>query len=265
MSDVKAIRARIRSVSSMMHLTNAMGLVASSKIRRANEAMQNSRLHLSSLENVVELLAAYAECAKSPCFGRGGDRLRLIVVAGDRGLAGGYNANVLRSLTEFSSAEVIPIGKRACDRVGAPHVSSEYFSAGDAYTLARMQCADFLAGKYDRLTIVSTGYVSATEREVRVRDLLPLARGGKRGGANVIFEPDANTVLAWAIVEYTAGAIIASVRESFACEVAARRMAMESAGRSAAAMKDELTLEFNRVRQSEVTREISEIVAGSDA
>ena len=126
--NTKALRVRIKSVTSTLQLTKAMELVAASKIRRANDAMFKGREYGSSLEKAVELLSSSRECAKSPYMQkREGDRTRIIIIAGDRGLAGGYNANVFRLAAEYNGAEFIPIGKRACERFSKPIVSSEHF------------------------------------------------------------------------------------------------------------------------------------------
>ena len=115
-ADIKSLRGRIRSVDSTLHLTKAMGLVASSKIRRATRTMNQTREYASAMEDVVSVLRASPECQRSPYMQPRGEGTRLIVIAGDRGLAGGYNANVFRLAATVLEAEVIPIGKRACER-----------------------------------------------------------------------------------------------------------------------------------------------------
>lgn len=262
-ADIKALRTRIKSVRSTMQLTKAMGLVASSKIRRANEAMHTAREYADTLTQMTEVLLSCPECAKSPYLRRGGDRTRLIVIAGDRGLAGGYNANVFRLVREYPQAELLPIGKRACERYGGAVLSSEDFSAAQAHEWAKKLCADFAAGEYDRLGIVSTRYVSMMTQEATVQFVLPLARQAEKASVSVLFEPDEETVLETAVPTYVAGKIAAAVRESFASEVAARRVAMDAAGKNATAMIDELQLGYNRARQGAITQEITEIVAGS--
>lgn len=262
-ADTKALRNRIKSVNSTLHLTKAMGLVASSKIRKANEAMQKGRSYVKSLEDIIEVLTACPECQKSPYMRAEGDRTRLIVIAGDRGLAGGYNANIFRLVREYPTAEIIPIGKRTCDRFGKQTVSSEYFSGGEAFTMAKEQCEDFTRGSYDKLGIISTRYVSMMTQEAVIRWVFPLVPPTEQKAASVLFEPDEATILEAAIPEYVAGLIAMSVRESFACEVAARRMAMDSAGKNAGQMIEDLQLQYNRARQSAITQEITEIVAGS--
>ena len=118
-ADTKALRTRIKSVDSTLHLTKAMGLVASSKIRHASEVMNKSRQYSKAVSEIVELLTACNECRKSPYIkGNDSGKTRIIIIAGDRGLAGGYNANVFRLAKEYAGAEFIPIGKRACERFG---------------------------------------------------------------------------------------------------------------------------------------------------
>lgn len=261
--NTKALRVRIKSVNSTRQLTNAMGLVASSKIRRAGEAMRKGRDYADALDSSLQALTADRECQKSPYMQqRSGGRVRLVVIAGDRGLAGGYNANVFRLAAEIADAEVIPIGKRACEKYGVPVNSSERYSFEEAAALADRLCADFADGAYDRLGILSTDYHSVMTQEAVIRWILPFEASGA-SAAGMIFEPDPLTVLNNVAREYVAGKIMAAVRESFASEVAARRMAMDSAGKNAQQMLDDLQLRYNRARQGAITQEITEIVAGS--
>ena len=175
-ADIKSLRIRIRSVDSTMHLTKAMGLVASSKIRRATRDMTLSREYTSAMQDVVNVLRAAPECERSPYMKPTGTGTRLIVIAGDRGLAGGYNANVFRLAATMPEAEVIAIGKRACDRFDQPSVSSERFPAAEAKKLADAQCRDFLEGKFERLGILYTRYKSMMSQEATVLWVLPLEK-----------------------------------------------------------------------------------------
>lgn len=262
--NTKTLKLRIKSVDSTLHLTKAMGLVASSKMRKANLAMNAGRQYESAVQNVVDLLTAVPECQNSPFMREGsGDKTKLIVIAGDRGLAGGYNANVFRTVREMDEAEIIPIGKRACERYGKDIVSSEKFYAADAFKLAKELCEQFISGEFDRLGIVTTNYVSMMTQTPVVKWVLPLKRSENAQTTAAVFEPDERTILDIAVPEYLSGVIVACVRESFASEVAARRMAMDSAGKNAQEMIDELMLEYNRARQGAITQEITEIVAGA--
>ena len=262
-ADTKSLRTRIRSVDSTLHLTKAMGLVASSKIRRATINMGKSREYTAAMEEVMAQLRSSPDCARSPYMNPRGAGTRLIVIAGDRGLAGGYNANVFRLAATFPGAEILPIGKRACDRFGEGYMSSERFSGEDAAKVAQAQCRAFLAGEFGRLGILYTRYQSMMTQIADVMWVLPLEKDGEGKTTPTIFEPGEREVLDAAVPAYVSGLLAACVRESFASEVAARRMAMDSAGKNAQEMIDKLQLQYNRARQNAITQEITEIVAGS--
>lgn len=263
-ANTKQLRSRIKSVDSTLHLTKAMGLVASSKMRRANLAMAKGRQYIDAVNTAVAMLTASPDCAKSPFLrAADGERTRLIVIAGDRGLAGGYNANVFRLVATLPPAEIVPIGKRACEHYGKPANSSEDFSVAEAHELAKTLCMDFAAGTFDRLGIVCTEYVSMMTQNAVLKWVLPLQRTEAQNASPILFEPNEQAILPAAVLEYVAGTLMAAVRESFACEVAARRMAMDSAGKNATQMIEDLQLKYNRARQGAITQEITEIVAGS--
>lgn len=265
-ADTKKLRTRIKSVDSTLHLTKAMGLVASSKIRRATEGMNKSRQYADSLNDVIRTLSQSPECAKSPYLKKSdGDRLCLVVIAGDRGLAGGYNANIFRLVKQYDASEIIPIGKRACDRFGNSQYFAEHFTYDDAAKISEKICSDFSEGKFDKVGIVCTKYVSIMTQEAQIKWIFPLERDTSSKSASILFEPDELTVLNAVISEYVSGILVSCVRESFASEVAARRCAMDSAGKNAQQMIDDLRLEYNRARQGAITQEITEIVAGSGA
>lgn len=302
--DIKVFRSRIKSVNSTLHLTKAMGLVAASKINKANDRMKKSREYEKGFEKIITNLKNCPECLHSAFLRSDKEKIkiRLIVIAGDRGLAGGYNGNVLRYVKNLQNSlkkdlkkvEIIPIGKRICDKFlnnksksesilsdnliskinDFGFVSSEEFSAKDAYELAKKLCLDFAENKYDGLGIVGTKYISPMANEVYLKWIFPLSdnaglrtdsvTNASRAISGIVFEPDEKTVFEAVASEYMAAVINASVRESFACEVAARRMAMDSAGKNAKQMIDDLQLKYNRARQGAITQEITEIVAGSD-
>lgn len=263
-ADIKQLRTRIKSVDSTLHLTKAMGLVASSKIRKATDSMNKGKEYAKTLEETISLLTTYEECKKTPYMSkRGDDKICLIVIAGDRGLAGGYNANIFRLLKEYPDAKIIPIGKRACERFGETPQYAENYSYASAMSLANDICRDFVEEKFDKFGIVCTKYNSLMSQDAYVKWLLPLSEATKGKASNAVFEPDEVTVLNAVIPEYIAGMIISCVKESFACEVAARRVAMDNAGKNAQEMLDRLGLEYNRARQGAITQEITEIVAGS--
>ena len=262
-ADIKQLRIRIKSVDSTLHLTKAMGLVASSKIRRAVENMNRSRRYDGAMKQVIDDLILLPDCDTTPYLKEPEGETRIVVIAGDRGLAGGYNANVFRLVKEYPEAKLIPIGKRSVDRFGEGFQSAEGFSYEDASSLAYTLCEDFLSGKFARLGVLYTHYQSMMTQEARIRWVFPLQKPEEGKSAAVDFEPDALTVLHSAMPVYLTGLLIACVRESFASEVAARRFAMDSAGKNAQKMLDDLGLQYNRARQGAITQEITEIVAGA--
>jgi F-type H+-transporting ATPase subunit gamma len=229
------------------------------------EGMNKGRQYEAAVRTAIEPLIHSPECQKSPyMMQKEGGWTCLIVIAGDRGLAGGYNANIFRALREYPDAHIIPIGKRACDRFHGDVCRTEGFEAREALGLAIELCSDFRAGKYNRVGILGTRYISMLSQQPDVRWVLPLTASEQGSDASgMIYEPDELTILEAAVPEYVAGILISTARESFACEIVARRTAMDSAGKNAQEMIDQLQLDYNRARQSAITREITEIVAGS--
>ena len=144
----KEIKNRIRSMESTKQITKAMEMVAASKLRRAQAQIQNSRPYFEILSDTIRDIVSSNRDFSSPYLQeRPVKKLLYIVMAGDRGLAGGYNANVFRMAREYADSEKYPIGKRACDRFGEGYLSSEHFSSADAMALAKKMCADFAAGE----------------------------------------------------------------------------------------------------------------------
>ncbi len=262
--DIKSLKNRIKSIDSTLHLTKAMGLVASAKIRGATAAMMKSREYAKAIRDTVDMLSASKACEKSEYMQKGEvGKICLITIAGDRGLAGGYNSNIFRLTDEVRADRIIPIGKRACERYGGELHKTEGFSYRDAVTFAKDICRAFKIGKYEKVGIVSTKYQSMMTQIPQIDWIFPLEKAERKSKADIIFEPDERTILEEVIEEYIAGKIVAAARESFTCEVVARRFAMDNAGKNAGEMIDSLTLEYNRARQSAITQEITEIVAGS--
>jgi len=264
--DIKSLKNRIKSVDSTLHLTKAMGLVASAKIRSATIAMTKSREYSASIDDTILMLSSAKSCENSE-YMRVGEkgRICLIVVAGDRGLAGGYNSNLFKLAEAENADKIIAIGKRTCERYGQDVVKTEGFSYSDGIELAKIICRDFKDGMYEKVGIVSTKYISMMTQTPEINWVLPLEKTEKKSKTDIIYEPDEKTILEAVIEEYIAGKIVAAAREAFACEVIARRFAMDNAGKNASEMIEDLTLQYNRARQGAITQEITEIVAGSGA
>ena len=220
-------------------------------------------------EEIIKRLAAEEGCRSNKYLRRPEEPFKkriLVVIAGDRGLAGGYNAGIFRTLRDYGEAEIIPIGKKACDRLGheGGYISAETFSFEDASELSDKLCRAFAEGETDCVEVLCTEYINMMTHQPRIVRLFPLEKGEpSASGGSTEFEPDEDKVMSTFMSDYITGMLTAFVRESFASEVAARRVAMDNAGKNAQQMIDDLKLEYNRARQSIITQEITEIVAGA--
>ena len=275
----KEIKNRIKSMESTRQITKAMEMVAASKLRKAQAQVLTSRPYFEILYATVNEIADTAGNTES-CYlqKRSGAKALYIVIAGDRGLAGGYNSNVLKlaqSEMKNKEATVIPIGKKAVEffeNTGSQMLTEQYTEAatvsmGDCFTAAKTACKLFVDEKIDELYVCYTNYVSVLSQEPSCLRILPLSREVKSGGSgaqsDIIYEPSSAEVFDAIIPEYVGGVIYGALCESFASEQAARRTAMDSATQNAHDMIAELSLAFNRARQAAITQEITEIVAGS--
>ena len=273
----RKIKNRLRSVNSTKHMTKAMELVASSKLRRATANMTNGRAYFNEMEAAFSNLLSPETKDNVYVKSREVKKVCFVVIAGDRGLAGGYNNNVFKLLLAESAgadAKIIPVGKKAgehCSRRGYNVVTEEYSSTED---MSILQCAKlgheisekFADGEYDEVKIVYTRYESILTQTPDVKRILPLNSGeNAEMGSYMEFSPDAEAVLSALVPEYVSGLLYGAVSESFACELSARRNAMDSATKNAAEMIDKLNLQYNRARQAAITQEITEIIGGSES
>ena len=274
----KEIKSRIRSMESTKQITKAMELVAASKLRRAQEKVLASRPYFEILHGVVSEIVDTNRDMSSPYLkGRSGNKVCCVVIAGDRGLAGGYNSNVLKlsmGLLEGKEASVIPIGKKAVDFFKSRKIPSltdsyaeaENVSIGDCFSIAKLLCKQYLAGEFDEICIAYTNFVSVLSQVPSTLRMLPLTGSMQKEGkprADVIYEPSSEDAFAAIVPEYLGGILYGALCESRAAEQAARRTAMDSATQNADEMIGQLSLKFNRARQAAITQEITEIVAGS--
>lgn len=278
--NMKDIKRRIRSVESTMQITKAMELVASSKLRRAKERVEQTRPYFYALQETVSRVLRENHFSNVYTEQRTVKKSLFVVIAGDRGLAGGYNAGVLKlaaSELEGKQVSVVTIGKKAQEYFAKRdyEVLADYPGVAETLTISDMQpitanlLAQFRAGKIDEIYLCYTAFVSPMTQESRMVRLLPAAPHDqgvqvKKNGA-VECDPSPETVLQAIIPEYISGMIYGAVVESYASEQSARRMAMESASDNASEMIEDLNLSYNRARQAAITQEITEIVAGSGA
>ena len=277
---MKDIKLRIKSVESTMQITKAMELVASSKMRRAKERVEHSRPYFETLHKTLTEIAAADPRARNPYLRRAEiKKTLLIVIAGDRGLAGGYNSNVLRQAQqEAGDVVVLPIGKRSAEYFvhhEVPLFTQEVLLAadiavGECFQLARRITEGYCKGEYDAVKICYTRFDSMMTQTASTMEVLPLTmepteeQKAQARRSQILYKPSSEEVFRAIIPEYVAGIVYGAVCESVASELAARRTAMDAATKNAGEMIDHLNLYYNRARQAAITQEITEIVAGAE-
>lgn len=276
----KDIKNRIRSMESTKQITKAMEMVAASKLRKAQARVLNSRPYFEILYRTISDIADGSRDFSSPYLtARPVKKVACIVIAGDRGLAGGYNSNVLKlawSELEGKDALVLPIGRKAVDFFrtrGVPLLTESYADAedvsiGDCFSIAKQLCRAYLAGEFDEIHVAYTNFVSVLTQTPATLRLLPLLHqqtdsAGRH--SDVIYEPNSTEVFEAIVPEYLGGILYGAICESQAAEQAARRTAMDAATQNADDMIADLSLKYNQARQASITQEITEIVAGSQA
>ncbi len=274
----KEIKTRIRSMESTKQITKAMEMVAASKLRRAQAQVMDSRPYFEILHQAITDISVSTQDFSSVYFQespRG--KVMYIVIAGDRGLAGGYNSNVLKLVEEEirgKQAEVLPIGKKAVDFFrsrNVPAFTENYAEAasvsiGDCFSIAKQLCKAFRDGAYSEVHVAYTNFESMLSQSPAAMKLLPLEHPNPtepRHNTEILYEPSSEGVFDAIIPEYLGGLMYGALCESRASEQAARRTAMDNATQNAEDMINDLSLKFNQARQAAITQEITEIVAGS--
>ncbi len=272
----KEIKNRIKSMESTRQITKAMEMVASSKLRRAQAQVLNSRPYFEILSDTIQDIVNSEQDFTSPYLQeRPIKRTLYVTIAGDRGLAGGYNSNVLKLVQELSAGQdalMLPIGKKAVDYFKShniPTYTDSYavaadISIGDCFSVAKQLSKGYLNGEFDEIYVVYTRFISILSQNPASQRLLPLAPAEKQSsGTSVEYEPNCEAVFEAIVPEYLGGVLYGALCESRVSEQAARRTAMESATSNADDMIADLSLKFNRARQAAITNEIIDIVAGS--
>lgn len=279
-SNIKDIKRRIKSVESTMQITKAMELVASSKLRKAKERADNCREYFHSMYEVICKTALESPPSVYTKPITKDISSLLIVIAGDRGLAGGFNSNILKMaesrIQELNgNVMILPIGKKSVEyfeKRSYPIVEkfvniAEHMTIYKAQHITDIVMELFNSNKINSIEIIFTNYVSPILQEPRRMILLPIPNiqndDTKTIKSITEFEPSPEEVFSMLVPRYIAGMIYCTVVDSFASEQASRRSAMESATDNATEMIDTLSLEYNRARQSAITQEITEIVGGA--
>ena len=277
MAGMKEIKARIKSVESTMQITKAMELVATSKLRRAKENVERTRPFYQLLGSAIDdILAASSDFESDWFLPREVKKTLFIVYAGDRGLAGGYNANVFRVAQELSKdkdALWLPIGKKALEHM--KHKKREIYSdsfelaseqgVGSMLTLGSIVADGYKNGEFDRVVVIFTEFVSMMTQRVVYDELFPLTKCESGGCGSMETDCDGTEMLDKIVPQYIGGILYSALCESLASESGARRAAMNSANKNAEEMIGTLMLKYNRARQAVITQEITEIVSGAEA
>ena len=273
----KEIKNRIRSMESTKQITRAMEMVATSKLRHAQTKASDARPYFEILLSTIRDIVSSGQEMDSPYLTkRSVKRTAFVVIAGDRGLAGGYNSNLLKSAwsaMEGKNTAILPIGKKAVEFFKTRNAillteetqNAADMSVGDCFSVAKQLCKAYCKEEFDEIVVVYTKFVSVLSQTPQVLRLLPLeADRAEETKAEMIYEPDCESVLEAIIPEYLGGVLYGALCESRAAEQAARRTAMNAATQNAEEMIADLSLKFNQARQAAITQEITEIVAGSD-
>jgi F-type H+-transporting ATPase subunit gamma len=282
MASQRDIRRRIQSSKNIKQITRAMQFVAASKLKRAQEATLASRAYADKIDEVLADLAIVLGGEDHPLLVRreGGKRL-IILITTDRGLAGALNTNTIRfaaqSITETAGdLTVVTVGRKGRDAMRRSRVPLEAHFEGfgdkpafaDVLPLARLITDDYLAGTYNKVDIIYSKFVTTLTQKASIDELLPVAPNEDTEGIpgnQFIFEPDPAAVLERLLPRYVATRLFQAVLESKASEESSRMVAMKNATENAEELIEDLTLAYNKVRQSNITREMIEIASGAQA
>ena len=304
------IKRRIRSVKNTQQITKAMKMVAAAKLRRSQERILGTRPYALELVKVTSKLAQGARAAAldaemdepeedlesgdeaatgvHPLLAvRPEEKVLLVVVTGDRGLAGSFNANALRrarqAVGRWGNVELLLLGKKGADFFGRRRVPIRRayrdlfveIRYGAAREIAEDVARAYAAGEYDAVYVVYNRFVSVMRQELTEERLLPIPIGpdsgrtdesaGSVAGTDYLFEPSPEAILAQILPRYVTFQVYRVLLESQAAEHAARMTAMDSATSNAGEMIEKLTLHYNRARQAAITKELIEVVSGANA
>ena len=282
MANLRDIKKRISSVTTTKQITRTMEMVSTAKIRRALDRSKQAEPYKEALTDVMLTVAGDASCSGTDPMLQKHESVKhglIVVIASDRGLAGGYNANVLKlAAQESGNVEVLPIGKRSAEYF--VHHEAELFtqevllaadiSVGQCFQLARQITEGYRKGEFDAVKLCYTRFDSMMTQTAVSIEVLPLAmepteqQKAEARRSQILYKPSSEEVFSAIIPEYVAGIVYGAVCESVASELAARRTAMDAATKNAGEMIDHLNLYYNRARQAAITQEITEIVAGAE-
>lgn len=286
MASMRDIKRRIKSVGSTQQITKAMNLVSASKLQKAKGNLSKTKPFYEETFRVIGNVINNSKGINHPYLqNREGGKSLVILVTSDRGLCGGYNANINKYVAKFmqendENVELIIIGSKGRDyfkRRGATIIKtllgvSEKPSYEVARTIGELALNQFVAGEFSKVYIAYTEFITTLSHEPTIRRLLPVdisefENSGEEDNKLSImsYEPDEEEVLSYIVPKYINTTIYGGLVDSATCQQAARMTSMDSATENAYSMIDSLTLQYNRARQGAITQEITEIVSGANA
>ena len=286
MAGAREIRTKIKSVANTRKVTRALEMVSASKIRKAQDLMRASRPYARAMRQVIGHIAHATAEYKHPFMvtRESVKRVGYIIVSTDRGLCGGLNANLFRKLLveirewqgKGVEIDIVTIGSKASaffrrlkvNVVGSVTHLGERPQISQLIGVIKVMLDAYSAGKVDRVNLAYNDFVNTMTQQVTVASLLPLPPADQFVSAHnwdYLYEPDAETVMEHVLTRYVESLVYQATLENLASEHAARMVAMKSASDNATKLIDNLTIVYNKARQSAITQEISEIVGGAAA
>ena len=287
MASVKEMRVRIAAVKSTQKITKAMQMVAAAKLRRAQATAESARPYATKMAEVIANIAAGMAGTDAPLLLSGNgkdDRHLIVVVTSDRGLAGGFNSGIVRAarvrieslLAQGKDVKVITVGRKGRDqlrRLHAPRLIDNYEIGVKASTMALVRPIAqkiidmYLNGEVDVVSLVSSRFKSVVTQTPTIRQLIPaiIEAGDAKSTAFYDYEPDETEILESLLPQNIAVQILSALLENQAGFFASQMTAMDNATRNAGDMIKALSIQMNRTRQAQITKELIEIISGAEA
>lgn len=280
-SNLRAIRRKIKAVSNIWQITRAMQMVATSRLKKIQPRVEASREYLRRLSEITASVAANVPAELHPYLQQRPVNVQgLLVIAGDKGLCGSHNANILRVVEEYIAAQTVPVKvltvgvrasdyarRRGWDVIEVLNTPADATLSRDAVMIARKSRQLFDNGIIDQLKVAHTQFISPLRRPPAIDQLLPIVGTPAEAEtkAEYLFEPPADQLLGGLLPRNVEAQIVNMLLQSIAAENAARMTAMTAATDNAEGLRGSLTRQLNRARQAQVTTELLEIIAGADA
>ncbi|KAA1244353.1 ATP synthase F1 subunit gamma [Aquimarina sp. RZ0] len=283
MANLKELRSRITSVSSTMQITSAMKMVSAAKLNKAQQAITAMRPYADKLTELLQSLSASLEGDSASVYSeqREVQKVLVVAIASNRGLAGAFNSNIVKASKELyehvysgKQVEFVTIGKKVNDIVSKTHTvianKSEVFDEltfTNVADIAEELMLHFTKGSYDKIVVVYNKFKNAATQIVTTEQFLPIkpVEGDTQVNLDYIFEPSKEEIVEELIPKSLKTQLYKAIRDSFASEHGARMTAMHKATDNATELRDSLKLQYNKARQASITNEILEIVGGAEA